>query len=291
MPSVEACARCAAEKASLTKRSPQRASLAAKSGSFFSSPSWKRRFSSTAISPGPSASTALSAVGPMQSGTNCMGRPSSSPSLAATGLQAKRRIGAVLGPAEVRDHDDAAPRARRDPAGPAEPRQPRGVRDDAVLDRHVEIGAHEHALVGDVDVGDRLELVEVHARPYLASSAARSATTLSGGEAEVLDRASAPAPRRRNRRGRRSAPLVAQPLVPALRDAGLDGDARRAAQHLRAVGRGLARGTAPSTASTRRRRARPPWRARRAASTAMPTSDAGRDQASRRAPPSGSRRT
>ena len=52
MPSVEACARCAAPKASLTKTSASDASWAANAGSLAVSSAWKRTFSSSSIWPG-----------------------------------------------------------------------------------------------------------------------------------------------------------------------------------------------------------------------------------------------
>ena len=74
-PSVEACARWAAEKASLTKMSPFFADSSAKAGSFFSSPLWKRVFSSSRMSPSASLATASAATGPMQSAAKATGRP------------------------------------------------------------------------------------------------------------------------------------------------------------------------------------------------------------------------
>src|SRR5262245_55366906 len=51
MPSTEAWARCATEKASLTKMSPSAASCATKQGSLRSSPGWKRVFSIAVLDP------------------------------------------------------------------------------------------------------------------------------------------------------------------------------------------------------------------------------------------------
>src|SRR5690606_39156740 len=61
---------------------------------------------------------------------------------------------------------------------------------------------------------------------------------LRGGEAEVLEHLR---PRRRGAEVGEADEAVAraQPLVPALGDAGLDGDARRRAEHVVAVGFGL----------------------------------------------------
>ena len=46
--------------------------------------------------------------------------------------------------------------------GPHEPFEARGVGDLAVLDGHVEVRAHQHALAGDVEGVRSLELIEVH---------------------------------------------------------------------------------------------------------------------------------
>src|SRR3954452_20041128 len=73
MPSVEAWGRCATEKPSLTQMSPSLASAAAKAGSFFSSPLWKRGFSRQRISPGFIASTAACALAPMHPSTKPTG--------------------------------------------------------------------------------------------------------------------------------------------------------------------------------------------------------------------------
>ena len=77
MPSVEACARCAEPNASLTYTSPSAAICLASSRSFFSSPLWKRVFSSISTSPGLSAFAIASTSGPTQSGAICTGLPSS----------------------------------------------------------------------------------------------------------------------------------------------------------------------------------------------------------------------
>ena len=66
-PAVEAWARCTVPKASLTYISAREASFLANSGSFFSSSLWKRRFSSSSISPSFSAAAFCCASSPMQS--------------------------------------------------------------------------------------------------------------------------------------------------------------------------------------------------------------------------------
>ena len=79
-PTVEACARCAAPKASLTNRSASEASIREKSASFFSSPGWNLKFSSSSTPPGRSSPTARSTSGPTQSGAYSTRGPSSSAS-------------------------------------------------------------------------------------------------------------------------------------------------------------------------------------------------------------------
>ena len=91
----------------------------------------------------------------MQSAAKATGLPSSSPSLSATGFRLNLRIGPALGPAEMRDDDDAGAALGQVLQARHQPLQPRRVGDLAVLDRHVEIGAHQHALALDVEPGRR----------------------------------------------------------------------------------------------------------------------------------------
>src|SRR5215813_13328892 len=86
MPSTEAWARCAAEKASLTKMSPSAASCATKPGSLRSSPEWNRVFSRHRMSPGFMAFTAAAARSPMQSSANATGRLRTAAIAGASGL-------------------------------------------------------------------------------------------------------------------------------------------------------------------------------------------------------------
>src|SRR5215467_13990391 len=86
MPSTEAWARCATEKASLTKMSPSAASCAAKPGSLRSSPEWNRVFSRHRMSPGFMAFTAAAARSPMQSSANATGRLRTAAIAGANGL-------------------------------------------------------------------------------------------------------------------------------------------------------------------------------------------------------------
>ena len=155
-PSVEACARCDTEKASLTKMSPSLASWLTKAGSFFSSPGWKRVFSRQRMSPFFMAATACSAVSPMQSSTNFTGRLMTCATSAATGLSeffGSRPFGRpkcdsrITLRALVGDFGDGVRHAFD--AG--------AVADHAVLDRHIEVGAHEHALALHVGVVEGAE--------------------------------------------------------------------------------------------------------------------------------------
>ena len=86
-PTVEACARCAAPKASLTNRSASEASIREKSASFFSSPGWNLKFSSSSTPPGRSSPTARPTSGPTQSGAYSTRGPSSSARRLATGFK------------------------------------------------------------------------------------------------------------------------------------------------------------------------------------------------------------
>ena len=81
-----ACARCAAENASLTQMSPSFASSATNAGSFFSSSLWKRVFSRQRMSPSFIAATALAAASPMQSSAKATGFLMTFDSASATGF-------------------------------------------------------------------------------------------------------------------------------------------------------------------------------------------------------------
>src|SRR5580698_1187712 len=85
-PSVEACARCAAENASLTQMSPSFANSATNAGSFFSSSLWKRVFSRQRMSPSFMAATAFAAGSPMQSSAKATGFLITCDKASATGL-------------------------------------------------------------------------------------------------------------------------------------------------------------------------------------------------------------
>ncbi len=79
------------------------------------------------------------------------------------GLQRKLGLRAVLRPAEMRDHDNLGAAICERLEARSYALKPCRIGHLAVLDGHVEIGAHDHALARDVDAVCRLQLVEVHA--------------------------------------------------------------------------------------------------------------------------------
>ena len=83
------------------------------------------------------------------------------------GLQAELGIGAALGPAEMRDHDDARAASGQVLQARDEPLEPRRVGDLAVRHGHVEIGADDDALALQIEPGRGLQLVEIHHRHRL----------------------------------------------------------------------------------------------------------------------------
>ena len=154
MPSVDACARCADPNASFTYTSASEASAAANAGSFFSSSAWKRRFSSRITPP----RIGRDHVGGRR--PDAVGRERHRPmdelrQVLGDGLERELRIRLALRPAEVRREDDR--RAVVERVGDRRQRRadPRVVRDAPVLDRHVEVHAHEHAPVGQGEILDR----------------------------------------------------------------------------------------------------------------------------------------
>ena len=154
--STDACARCAAPNASFTYRSAISASLAAKTGSFFSSSGWNRRFSSsTTWLPACAVATAFVASSPMQSEAKTTARPSSSDSRPATGFRLYSGATLPFG----RPRCDARIDRRALVEGVRDGRQRRAdarvVADRAVLDRHVEIDADEDLLAPQIEVADR----------------------------------------------------------------------------------------------------------------------------------------
>src|SRR5512132_4433798 len=105
-PSVEACARCAVPKASLTKivAPVSTTRRAAKAGSFASSSLWNRTFSSISTPPGARAAAMRFTSGPTQSGAMATGRPRSCDRRSAAGF----RLSAGSGPFFGRPRCDAS---------------------------------------------------------------------------------------------------------------------------------------------------------------------------------------
>ena len=112
-PAVEAWARCAAPKASLTNTSPRTDSLRANPGSFASSRLLNRRFSSKATPPGSRESITFSGTLPAGPRASTTSIPSSSDSRLRTG--ASRNISSTSPPGRPKwEHSiTRAPRSRR----------------------------------------------------------------------------------------------------------------------------------------------------------------------------------
>ena len=87
------------------------ASRATKAGSLAVSPLWKRAFSSNSTPPSAIAATAVSATGPMQSGTKVTGRPIASRSAAASGCRDSLALGSPLGRPKCDSTITLAPRS------------------------------------------------------------------------------------------------------------------------------------------------------------------------------------
>ena len=116
---------------------------ASSSASFFS-PLRKRTFSSSTASPG----ATVDAVEPVLDQRHLAAEQLRQPHRHRRQRQLRRRL-ALLGPAEVRHQHDA--RARRERLLDRRQRgaDARVAGDDAVLDRHVEVLADQHALAGE----------------------------------------------------------------------------------------------------------------------------------------------
>ena len=70
--------------------------------------------------------------------------------LGRDGGKGERRIGLALGPPEVGHDDHPGALGGEFPQGRHQTRDPRPVRDLAIGHRDVEVGAHQHALAGDI---------------------------------------------------------------------------------------------------------------------------------------------
>ncbi len=136
--------------------SPSFASSLTKAGSFFSSPGWKRVFSRSSTSPSFRAATAFSATGPTQvvresdRDAEVLGEDG------GDGPQTLLRIASLRAP-EMREQHDLAALAgdladRRQHALDA-----RRIGHAAVLHRHVEVDAHQHALAARIEAVEGAE--------------------------------------------------------------------------------------------------------------------------------------
>ena len=126
-----------------------RRTRARSASSFAVSPGLNRRFSMTATSPSSSAATASWADSPTVSRANATGLPSSSDSRCGDRCEAVLRVGRAVGAPEVRADDDAG--ALIDEGVERGQRRTHAavVRDDAVLQRNVEVTADDDALAGE----------------------------------------------------------------------------------------------------------------------------------------------
>ncbi len=130
--------------AELRERAPRNA------GSFFSSPVWKRVFSRQRISPGFIAATACFG-GLADAIVGECDRPlDDARDLGGDGLERFLRV-AALRPAEMREQDDLAALVGDLGDGRRRALDAGGVGDLAVLHRHVEVDAHQHALALHVE--------------------------------------------------------------------------------------------------------------------------------------------
>ena len=126
--------------------SPSAASSRTNAGSFFSSPGWKRVFSSSRTSPGCSRATA--ALRRLADAILARTRPAARSLARQRGsdrLQRLLRI-ASLRPAEMREQDHLAALVGDLGDGRRDALDAGSVGDLAVLHRHVEVDAHQHAL-------------------------------------------------------------------------------------------------------------------------------------------------
>ena len=140
IPTVDACARCTAPKASCTNRSALAASSAAKPGSLASS----RGVEAQVLEhPQLALLVAEGDLAPEQLGQPLRHRP-----------QRQLRLGLPLGPAQVRAHDHLRALVQQQLDG-RHGRADAGVVGHVTgVQRHVQVGAHQHAPPGDVQVAD-----------------------------------------------------------------------------------------------------------------------------------------
>ena len=137
--------------------SPSLASSSTWAGSFFSSPLWKRVFSSSSTSPFFIFAIASSAVLPMQSAAKATGRLMMLGDRGGDGLERIGLVRAALGPAEMGEKNDLAALVGDLRDGRRDALDARRIGHPAVLGRNVEVDAQQHALAGDIGVVEGAE--------------------------------------------------------------------------------------------------------------------------------------
>ena len=132
---------------------------------------------SSSTSPSCIAATAASAISPTQSSAKATGAPSSFASGADHRLQAHRGHALALRPVEVADQDHLGAAVAQPADGRQGGSQAGVVADLAVLQRHVEVDAHQGALAVHVDAVERAEAVmsRLEPQPSLPIASATSA--------------------------------------------------------------------------------------------------------------------
>ena len=126
------------------------------------------------MSPGFMAATAFSATAPTQSSAKAIGRPTMGAAAAATRFS--ESFGSrPLRPAEMREQDDLAALVGDFPDRRRRALDARRVREFAVVHRHVEIDAHEHALALHVGVVEAAERSHLGAKRIAAATMAAPA--------------------------------------------------------------------------------------------------------------------
>ena len=131
-------------KASFTYSSPSSASCLANSGSFFVSAAWKRRFSRRRTSPSPSPGELRLGVGPDAVRRELHFFSKELREARGDRFETEFGFSFALRPSEVRHEDDARTLLGEPLDGGQRRADPPIVGDLAVLERNVEVDAHEH---------------------------------------------------------------------------------------------------------------------------------------------------
>ena len=158
MPSVEAWARWAAEKASLTKMSPSAASWLAKSGSFFSSPAESGCFPAAAPRHPSAPSRRFRPPARRNPRRRQPGGRSPRPAAGTTGFSDMDGTTLPLGRSKWLSTITRAPLSANSRMVGAWRAMRGGVGHLAVGHRHIEVGAQQHALALDIQPVERAEL-------------------------------------------------------------------------------------------------------------------------------------